>query len=135
VNRLACEAENQAKPGGSEMKIEGAGKLIRIYIGNADKWHGQSLYNAIVQRAKQEGLAGVTVTQGIEGFGANSRVHRASILDISTDLPIILEIIDIAERINHFLPILDEMVTEGLIMVQEVEIVKYVHTSQDKSKK
>src|SRR5436190_18625624 len=108
------------------MKIEGAGKLIRIYIGSADRWHGRSLYNAIVQRAKQEGLAGVTVTQGIEGFGANSRVHRASLLDISTDLPVILEIIDIAERVDRFLPLLDEMVTEGLIVVQDVEIIKYI---------
>ncbi len=109
------------------MKIEGAGKLIRIYVGNSDQWHGQPLYNAIVQRAKQEGLAGATVTQGVEGFGANSRVHRASILDISTDLPIKIEIIDIAERIERFLPLLDEMVTEGLITVQDCEIVKYVH--------
>lgn len=110
------------------MKIEGAGKLVRIYIGSSDQWHGQSLYNAIVQRVRREGLAGATVTQGIEGFGANSRVHRASILDISTDLPIVIEIVDIAERIVRFLPILDEMVSEGLITVQDCEIVKYVHS-------
>jgi hypothetical protein len=110
------------------MRIEGAGKLVRIYVGNSDQWHGQSLSNAIVHRAKQEGLAGATVTQGVEGFGANSRVHRASILDISTDLPIIVEIIDIAERVERFLPLLDEMVTEGLITVQDCEILKYVHS-------
>jgi uncharacterized protein len=110
------------------MKIEGAGKLVRIYVGNADQWHGQALYDAIVQRAKREGLAGVTVMQGIEGFGANSRVHRASLLDISTDLPIVLEIVDIEERVTKFLPVLDEMVTEGLITVQDVEIVKYIHS-------
>jgi PII-like signaling protein len=115
------------------MKIEGAGKLIRIYIGSADKWHGQPLYNAIVMRAKQKGLAGATVTEGIEGFGANSRVHRASLLDISTDLPIKIEIVDLAERIAGFLPLLDEMVTEGLITVQDCEIVKYVHTPKTAS--
>lgn len=109
------------------MKIEGAGKLVRIYVGSSDRWHGQSLYNAIAQRARQEGLAGATVTQGIEGYGANSRVHRASILDLSTDLPVTIEIVDTAERIEPFLPLLDEMVTEGLITVQDCQIVKYVH--------
>jgi len=109
------------------MKIEGTGKLVRIYIGNSDQWHGQALYHAIVQRAKTEGLAGVTVMQGIEGFGANSRVHRASVLDISTDLPVVLELVDAAERIDRFLPLLNEMVAEGLIVVQSVEIIKYVH--------
>src|ERR1700681_29783 len=109
------------------MKIEGPGKRVRVYIGNSDRWHGQSLYNAIVQRARQQGLAGATVTQGIEGFGANSRVHRASILDLSTDLPVKVEIVDVAERIDRFLPLLDEIVSEGLITVQDCEIVKYTH--------
>lgn len=109
------------------MKIEGAGKLVRIYVGSSDRWHGEVLYNAIVQRARLEGLAGATVTQGIEGYGANSRVHRASLLDLSTDLPIKIEIVDSAERIDRFLPLVEEMVSEGLIMVQDVEIIKYVH--------
>ena len=112
------------------MKIEGAGKMLRVYIGSSDQWHGQALYNAIVSRAKQEGLAGATVVQGIEGFGANSRIHRASILDLSTDLPIQIEIIDVAERIERFLPMLDDMVTEGLITVQDCQIVKYVHAPE-----
>src|SRR5437764_1381149 len=114
------------------MKIEGPGKLVQIYIGNSDTWHGEPLYNAIVQRAKQEGWAGATVTQGIEGFGANSRIHRASILDLSTDLPIKIEIVDTAERIDRFLPLLDEMVSEGLISVHDCEIVKYVHNDKRK---
>ncbi len=113
------------------MKITGPGKVVHIYVGSTDQWQHQSLYNAIVTRARQEGLAGATVTQGIEGFGANSRIHRASILDLSTDLPIKIEIIDIAERIERFLPLLDEMVTEGLITVQDCEIVKYVHKAGD----
>ena len=111
------------------MKIEGPGKLVRIYVGESDRWHGQALYNAIVERARKEGLAGATVTRGIEGFGANSRIHTASILRLSEDLPVKVEIIDIAERIDGFLPILDEMVTEGLITVQDCEILKYVHQS------
>src|SRR6476646_3884332 len=101
------------------MKIEGPGKLVRIYVGESDKWHGQALYNAIVERARKEGLAGATVTRGIEGFGANSRIHTASILRLSEDLPIKIEIIDLADRIERFLPILDEMVTEGLITIQD----------------
>src|SRR5215813_4266469 len=113
------------------MKISGPGKLVRIYIGESDRWHGQTLYNAIVERARQEGLAGATVTRGIEGFGANSRIHTASILRLSEDLPIKIEIIDIEERIARFLPILDEMVTEGLITVQDCEIVKYVHGKRE----
>jgi PII-like signaling protein len=109
------------------MKIQGQAKLIRIYIGETDQWHGQPLYNAIVQRAKREGLAGATVTRGIEGFGANSRIHTANILRLSEDLPVKIEIVDIAERIERFLPLLEEMVTEGMITIQECEIIKYVH--------
>src|SRR5438270_9427233 len=112
------------------MKVEGPGKLARIYVGESDRWHGQALYNAIVMLARQEGLAGATVTRGIEGYGANSRIHTTSILQLSEDLPIKIEIIDVAERIERFLPLLDEMVTEGLITVQDCEIVKYVHNKE-----
>lgn len=113
------------------MKIEGPGKLVRIYVGESDRWHGQALYNAIVERARREGLAGATVTRGIEGYGANSRIHTASILRLSEDLPIKIEIVDIEERIQQFLPLLDEMVTEGLITVQDCEVVKYVHAPSE----
>jgi PII-like signaling protein len=109
------------------MKITGPGKLVRIYVGESDRWHGQALYAAIVERVRKEGLAGATVTRGIEGFGANSRIHTTSILRLSEDLPIKIEIVDVAERIERILPILDEMVTEGLITVQDCDIVKYVH--------
>ncbi len=114
------------------MKIQGPAKLIRIYIGETDQWHGQPLYNAIVERARKEGLAGATVTRGIEGFGAHSRIHTASILRMSEDLPLKIEIVDIAERIDRFLPLLDEMVTEGLITIQDCEIIKYVPGSAPK---
>src|ERR1051325_840264 len=107
------------------MKIEGPGKVISIYIGQSDQWHGQSLYNAIVLLAKREGMAGATVTRGVEGFGANSRIHTTSLLDLSTDLPIKIEIIDTEERVQRFLPMLDDMVTEGLITVRDCEIIKY----------
>jgi len=110
------------------MKISGPGKLIRIYVGESDRWHGKALYDAIVERARTEGLAGATVTRGIEGFGANSRVHTASILRLSEDLPIKIEIVDASERIDRFLPVLDEMVSEGLITVEDCEIIKYAHS-------
>ncbi len=109
------------------MRIQGPAKLVRIYIGEADQWHGKALYNAIVDRARKEGLAGATVTRGIEGFGANSRIHTTSILRLSEDLPLKIELVDLAERIERFMPILEEMVAEGMITVQDCEVVKYVH--------
>jgi uncharacterized protein len=115
------------------MKIEGPAKQLRIYIGESDNWHGKALFNAIVERARREGLAGVTVMRGVEGFGANSRIHSASILRLSEDLPVVVEIVDTAERVELFLPLLDEMVTEGLITVQDCEVVKYVHAPRTES--
>ncbi len=112
------------------MKIEGPGKLVRVFIGESDRWHGQSLYNAIVQQARKEGMAGATVLRGLEGFGANSRIHTASILRLSEDLPIVVEIVDTPERIDQFLPILEAMVTEGLITKHNCEIVKYTHSKK-----
>jgi uncharacterized protein len=109
------------------MKIQGPAKKVRIYIGESDNWHGKALYTAIAERARKEGLAGTTVIRGIEGFGANSRIHTASILRLSEDLPIVVEIVDTAERVEMFLPLLDEMVTEGLILVQDCDVIKYVH--------
>jgi PII-like signaling protein len=113
------------------MKIEGPGKLVQIYIGESDQWHGKALFTAIVERARKEGLAGATVTRGIEGYGANSRIHTTSILQLSEDLPIKIEIVDTAERIAAFLPVLDEMVTEGMITVQDCSILKYAHSEPD----
>lgn len=110
------------------MKVEGDAKRVRIYIGESDQWHGQPLFGAIVTRCRKEGLAGATVLRGIEGYGANSRVHTARILRLSEDLPVVIEIVDLAERVEKFLPLLDEMVTEGLITIDDVHVVKYVHS-------
>jgi uncharacterized protein len=109
------------------MKIEGEARRVRVYIGESDQWHGKPLYTAIVERCRAEGLAGATVLRGIEGYGANSRIHTARILRLSEDLPVIIDIVDRAERIDMLLPILDEMVTEGLITLEEIHVVKYVH--------
>lgn len=107
------------------MPIEGEGKLLRIFIGESDRWEGQPLYEAIVEKVREEGLAGATVIRGIEGFGAHSRIHTARILRLSEDLPIVIEIVDRAERIDRILPVLDGMIDEGLVTVEPVHVVKY----------
>jgi PII-like signaling protein len=108
------------------MKIHGPAKLVRIYIGDSDQWHGQPLYAAIVQQAHDRGLAGATVLRGLEGYGATSRIHTARLLRLAGDLPVVIELVDRAERIEAFLPVLDAMVTEGLVLLQDVEIIRYV---------
>lgn len=109
------------------MTLEGPGKAITVYIGEDDQWHGQPLVNALVERLRSEGFAGATVTRGILGFGAHSRIHSANILQLSQDLPLVLTLVDTPERSVHALAIFDEMVSEGMITVQDVEIVKYTH--------
>ena len=112
------------------MKIEGEAQLLRIFIGESDRWHGMPLYEAIVRKAREVGLAGATVLRGLEGFGARSRIHTVKILRLSEDLPIVVEIVDRAQRIEEFLPLLDEMVTEGMITVEKVHIIAYRHGKQ-----
>jgi PII-like signaling protein len=107
------------------MKIEGEGKLLRIFVGESDRWHGKPLYQAIVERVREEGLAGATVLRGIEGFGADSRLHTARILRLSEDLPVVIEIVDSAEQIDRVLPVLDEMVGEGMVTLEQVEVIAY----------
>ena len=107
------------------MKLEGEGKLLRIFIGESDTWKGKPLYEAIVQVARKEGLAGATVLRGIEGFGADSRLHTSRILRLSEDLPVLIEMADSAENIDRLLPIFDEMVGEGLLTIEPVHIVAY----------
>lgn len=106
-------------------KITGAAKRLRIYIGETDLWNGQPLYDALVRKAKELDMAGATVFRGLEGYGANSRIHTARILDLSADLPILVEVIDSEEYVAKFLPVLDEMVREGLVTIDDIEIIKY----------
>ena len=106
-------------------RLEGEGKLVRIFIGESDRWHGRPLYQAIVERVRKEGLAGATVTRGIEGFGAKSHLHTSRILRLSEDLPIVVEIVDTAERVDGLLPLLDEMVADGLVTIEPVHVVSY----------
>ena len=107
------------------MKIEGEGQLLRIFIGESDRWHNKPLYEAIVLKAREEGLAGATVLRGIMGFGASSRMHTAKVLRLSEDLPIVVEIVDKPEKIAKVLPLLDEMVSEGMMTTEKVHITAY----------
>lgn len=109
------------------MKIEGEGHLLRVFVGESDRWEGRPLYESIVRKAREEGLAGATVLRGMEGFGAHSRIHTTKILRLSEDLPIVIEIVDKPERIQAILPALDRMVTEGLITLEKVHIIAYRH--------
>jgi len=112
------------------MKLEGEGQLLRVFIGESDRWEGRPLYECIVRKARESGLAGATVLRGVEGFGAHSRLHTAKILRLSEDLPIVIEIVDGAERIEQFLPELDRMVTEGMITLERVRILAYRHNEK-----
>jgi PII-like signaling protein len=106
-------------------RLEGEGKLLRLFIGKSDTWHGKPLYQAIVERVRKEGLAGATVVRGIEGFGADSHLHTSRILRLSEDLPVVIEIVDTPEQIDRVVPILDEMVGEGMLTLERVQIVSY----------
>lgn len=107
------------------MKLEGQGTLLRVYVGESDTWQGRPLYQAIVERFRDEGIAGATVVRGVEGFGASSRIHTARILRLSEDLPLVIEIVDREEQVARVLPLLDEMVTEGLVTMERVEVILY----------
>lgn len=107
------------------MDIVGPAKVLRIYIGESDRWHGKPLSTALLMRLREEGLAGATVLRATEGFGANSRIHSAHILRLSEDLPIVVEVVDAPDRIANVLPIIDDMVGDGLVTVADIEIVHY----------
>ncbi|HTU19152.1 MAG TPA: DUF190 domain-containing protein [Gemmataceae bacterium] len=112
------------------MRLSESGQLVRVFIGESDTWQGQPLYRAIVLKARELGLAGATVLKGPMGFGANSLLHTTKLLELSTDLPIVVEIVDSAEKVQTLLPFLDEAVTEGLITIEEVRILKYRHNDR-----
>jgi len=106
--------------------IEGEQRLVRIFIGESDKWHHRPLHMALLERLRREGFAGATVTRAVAGFGARSVIHTAQLLRLSDDLPIIVEVVDSEEQIERLKPILDEMVGEGLVTIERVQVLKYL---------
>ena len=109
------------------MKIEGEAQRVTVYIGNSDTWHGRNLVTAIVEKCRELGIAGATATVGVMGFGKTSRIHRARLLGLSEDLPERIEIVDRPERIAALLPVLEELVQGGLIVLEDVHVVRYLH--------
>lgn len=109
------------------MKLQGNAKMLRLYFGEDDQWQGRPLYQAIVERCRQLDIAGATVYRGIQGYGASTRIRRRHLLSFSSDAPILVQIIDSEENIKRLIPALDEMVSEGLIAMSDVEVIKYVH--------
>jgi uncharacterized protein len=106
--------------------LDGEHLLARIFIGDGATWHHQSLHRALIERLRREGFAGATVIHGVAGFGAASVIHTSSIVDLSADLPVIIEVVDDQEHMDKLIPILDEMVTGGaLVTMQSVRVVKY----------
>lgn len=107
------------------MKLPSEAQLLRIFVGESDKYHGRPLYQAIVEDARERGMAGATVLRGTLGFGAHSRIHSAKVLRLSEDLPMVVEIVDTPERIAEFLPDLDKMIGEGLVTLEKVQVITY----------
>lgn len=105
--------------------LEGEQILVRVFIGESDRWHHQSLHMALLERLRREGFAGATVTRGVAGFGAQSVIHTAQILRLSEDLPLIIEIVDSQAQIDRLKPILDEMVGGGLVTMEPVQVLRY----------
>ncbi|MCE5268792.1 MAG: DUF190 domain-containing protein [Planctomycetaceae bacterium] len=110
------------------MRLPEEAELLRIFIGESDRCHGKPLYEAIVLRARERGMAGATVLRGIMGFGADSRMHTAKVLRLSEDLPIIVEIVDTPDRIAALLPELDAMMDEGLVTLERARVIVYRHS-------
>lgn len=112
------------------MKLPEEGKLLRIFVGETDKYKDKTLYEAIVLKAREMNLAGATVFRGLMGYGANSRIHSIKLLRLSEDLPVMIEIVDTEENVNKILPFLDETVKEGLITMEKVTVIKYRHSKE-----
>ena len=112
------------------MEVPRDSMLLRIFIGESDRWNHKPLYEAIVLKAREMHLGGATVLRGQMGFGKSSRMHTAKILRLSMDLPIVIEIVDSEEKINDFLPALEEMMSGGMVTLERVQVIEYRHVSR-----
>jgi PII-like signaling protein len=113
------------------LKREGKAKMMRIFIGENDKWNGKPLHKALIESMRSNEIAGVTVYQGILGYGANRRIHKDSALHLSHDRPMMLSVVDTEEKLRAFLPVLDEMVQQGLVVFSDVDVIKYTHNYKE----
>jgi len=109
------------------LKSEGRAKMMRVYIGENDKWNGKPLHEAIVHGLRSHDIAGVTVYRGILGYGANRRIHKDATLSLSHDRPILLSVVDAEEKLKAFMPVLEQMVVQGLVVLSDVDVIKYTH--------
>jgi uncharacterized protein len=127
------ESANQAarRESTPPLKREGKAKLMRIFIGENDKWNGKPLHKVLIECMRTNDIAGVTVYQGILGYGANRRIHKDSALHLSHDRPIMLSVVDTEDRLRSFLAVLDDMVQQGLVVLSDVDVIKYTHNYQE----
>ena len=105
--------------------LTGEQLMVRIFFGESDKWHHQPLETALLERLRKEGFSGATVFRGVSGFGANSIIHTTHLLDLSADLPVVMEVVDTEEHVQRLMPILDEMLDDGLVTMEKVRVIRY----------
>lgn len=124
-----------SRPTPPALRREGKAKLMRIFVGENDKWNGKPLHRALIESMRANEIAGVTVYQGILGYGANRRIHKETTLNLSHDRPIMLSVVDTEERLGAFFPILDGMVQQGLVVLSDVDIIKYTRDYEEKERR
>jgi PII-like signaling protein len=131
IAKPAQVSKPKKAPAAEHIKIEGKAKLMRIFIGESDSWHDQPLHEALVRAMRANDLAGATVYRGILGYGAHRRIHREKPLHLSHDCSIMITVVDTEEKLQRFLPVVDQMVQEGLVVLSDVDIIKYAHRAAD----
>jgi PII-like signaling protein len=131
IAKPAQVSKPKQAPAAEHIKIEGKAKLMRIFIGESDRWQGQPLHEALVRSMRANDLAGATVYRGILGYGAHRRVHKEKPLHLSRDCSIMISVVDTEEKLHSFLPVVDKMVQEGLVVLSDVDIIKYAHRAAD----
>jgi PII-like signaling protein len=129
VIKYTHKHESKDEPGHEHIKLEGRAKMLRVYVGEDDRWEGEPLHEAIVKKLRMMDVAGATVYRGIMGYGAQQRVHKSGFLGLSHDLPVIITVTDTAEKVRRAISALDDMVDEGMIVLSDVEVIKYTHTN------
>lgn len=133
VVKVAMKEKRRAEPKSAHEEKRGKARLMRIYLGEADKWHDERLYDAIVKRLRMMDVAGATVYRGILGYGAKGHTHKQSTLHFSHDLPVMISVVDQQEKLNEAVEVIKEMMTEGLIVFSDVDVIRLVHSHPTES--